>query len=126
LDQSPSAERRPALIFHAAAHKHVPLMESNPCEAVKNNVRGTRVLANVAQRYGVDRFILISTDKAVNPSSVMGATKRVAELLLQDLSGRGRGIFAARKFHCLGYFEGIPVNPCKSVISQIHPYQIVS
>jgi FlaA1/EpsC-like NDP-sugar epimerase len=92
------AEWRPALVFHAAAHKHVPLMELNPCEAVKNNVKGTRVLADTARHFGVDRLILISTDKAVNPSSVMGATKRVAELLVQGLNGHGQGVFAAVRF----------------------------
>jgi FlaA1/EpsC-like NDP-sugar epimerase/UDP-N-acetylmuramyl pentapeptide phosphotransferase/UDP-N-acetylglucosamine-1-phosphate transferase len=89
---------QPAIIFHAAAHKHVPLMEANPCEAVKNNVRGTRILAEVARRVGIERLILISTDKAVNPSSVMGATKRVAELLIQSMNGHGPGIFAAVRF----------------------------
>ena len=89
---------QPAIIFHAAAHKHVPLMEMNPCEAVKNNVRGTRILAETARQVGIDRLILISTDKAVNPSSVMGATKRVAELLVQSLNADGPGIFAAVRF----------------------------
>jgi len=74
---------RPEIIFHAAAHKHVPLMQDNPCEAIKNNVRGTRVIAAASERCGVERFIMISTDKAVNPTSVMGASKQLAELLIQ-------------------------------------------
>jgi FlaA1/EpsC-like NDP-sugar epimerase len=89
---------RPEIVFHAAAHKHVPLMEANPCEAVKNNVRGTRVLGDAAVACGVERFILISTDKAVNPSSVMGASKRVAELIVSNEGQRGAGIFAVVRF----------------------------
>jgi FlaA1/EpsC-like NDP-sugar epimerase len=82
-------EHRPHVIFHAAAHKHVPLMELNPCEAVKNNIKGTRIVSQGAVRHEVERFLLISSYKAVNPSSVMGATKRVAELLTVALAERG-------------------------------------
>lgn len=92
------AEHRPELILHAAAHKHVPLMELNPCEAIKNNVKGTRIVGEAAVRHGVERFVLISSDKAVNPSSVMGATKRVAELLAMALAERGPTGFVAVRF----------------------------
>jgi len=92
------AEHRPAIVFHAAAHKHVPLMEVSPCEAVKNNVGGTRVVAEAAHRAGVERFILISTDKAVNPTSVMGVTKRVAELMIQTMDQSWDGTFAGVRF----------------------------
>lgn len=92
------AEYRPTLVFHAAAHKHVPLMEGNPCEAVLNNVGGTRVVAEAAHRHEVDRFILISTDKAVNPVSVMGASKGVAELLVQRLARTSRTVFTTVRF----------------------------
>ncbi len=91
-------EHQPEIVFHAAAHKHVPLMEENPCEAIKNNVRGTRLLAEAAEEAGVDRFILISTDKAVNPTSVMGASKRLSELVIQRQAIGSGTSFAVVRF----------------------------
>ena len=91
-------EFMPDIVFHAAAHKHVPMSEINPREAVKNNVFGTYKTALAAMRHNVDKFILISTDKAVNPTSIMGATKRVAERIIQTLDDRGVTHFAAVRF----------------------------
>ncbi|MBU8714429.1 MULTISPECIES: polysaccharide biosynthesis protein [Brevibacillus] len=92
------SEYRPAVIFHAAAHKHVPLMEQNPSEALKNNILGTKNVAECALEAQAEHFILISTDKAVNPTSVMGATKRIAELLIQGYNRFGHTRFAAVRF----------------------------
>lgn len=89
---------RPEIIFHAAAYKHVPLLEKNPAAAVKNNILTTRDLALMAKEFSVDKFILISTDKAVNPSSVMGATKRVAELYIQELAKESKTHFIIVRF----------------------------
>jgi FlaA1/EpsC-like NDP-sugar epimerase len=89
---------RPDVIYHAAAHKHVPLMERNPEEAVKNNVIGTLNLAKAASQNGVNTFVMISTDKAVNPTSVMGATKRLAEMIIQDMDKKSVTKFVAVRF----------------------------
>lgn len=91
---------RPALVFHAAAHKHVPLMETQPAEAVSNNTLGTEVLCRLAGDHGCRKFTLVSTDKAVNPTNVMGASKRMAELVVEEYQRNGNGgcIFAAVRF----------------------------
>ena len=89
---------RPQVVLHAAAHKHVPLLEEAPREAVLNNVTGTRVLVDAADRHGVAHFVLLSTDKAVRPTSVMGASKRVCERLVQAASRRGHGVYCAVRF----------------------------
>jgi FlaA1/EpsC-like NDP-sugar epimerase len=91
-------EVQPDIVFHAAAHKHVPLMEANMAEAVLNNVLGTRTLVEASAAAGVERFVMISTDKAVNPTSIMGATKRVAELLVHDAARRHHRAYAAVRF----------------------------
>ncbi|MBK5462545.1 polysaccharide biosynthesis protein [Peribacillus sp. TH27] len=91
-------EQRPEVIYHAAAHKHVPLMEFNPSEAVKNNVLGTKNVAEAADTYGVQTFVMISSDKAVNPTNVMGSTKRIAEMVIQQLDKNSETKFVAVRF----------------------------
>lgn len=91
-------QEKPDLIIHAAAHKHVPLMEESPCEAVKNNVMGTLNLARAAIECNIPRFILISTDKAVNPTNIMGASKRLCEMIIQCMNGKGVTSFSAVRF----------------------------
>lgn len=89
---------RPQIVYHAAAHKHVPLMEDSPNEAIKNNVMGTYKTAQAADKYGVSRFVLISTDKAVNPTNIMGASKRLCEMVIQMMNNRSKTEFVAVRF----------------------------
>lgn len=91
-------EHKPAIIYHAAAHKHVPLMEYNPHEAVKNNIIGTRNVAEAADKFFVRTFVLVSTDKAVNPTNVMGASKRIAEMVVQNMAKNSETKFVAVRF----------------------------
>lgn len=89
---------RPEIVFHAAAHKHVPLMEDSPCEAIKNNVFGTQNVVNLSDKYNVKKFVLISTDKAVNPTNIMGATKRCCEMIVQTKNKTSKTEFVAVRF----------------------------
>lgn len=92
------SEHSPEIVYHAAASKHVPLMENNPTEAVLNNIIGTKNLVDMAHKYGVNSFVMISTDKAVKPSSVMGASKRIAELLVQSMNSSSNTRFSIVRF----------------------------
>ena len=89
---------RPDIVYHAAAHKHVPLMEDSPNEAIKNNVFGTYKTAKAADKYGTKRFVLISTDKAVNPTNIMGASKRICEMIIQTMNNCSKTDFVAVRF----------------------------
>ena len=92
------AKTRPEIVFHAAAHKHVPLMEANIPEAIHNNIYGTKVVADASDRYGVDKFVMVSTDKAVNPSSIMGCSKHMAERYVNSLAARSHTRFIVTRF----------------------------
>lgn len=117
-------QSRPNIVFHAAAYKHVPLMEEHPEEAVKNNILGTKIVTEAAFDYGVEKFIFISTDKTVNPSSVMGASKRIGEMICQSLNQKGKTKFISVRFGNVLDSRGSVIPIFKEKIRKREPLEI--
>jgi len=115
---------KPQVVIHAAAHKHVPLMELNPSEAIKNNVGGTKTVADAADKFSITNFVMISTDKAVNPTSVMGSSKRIAEIYIQDLSRTSNTHFVTVRFGNVLDSEGSVVPIFKKQIAEGGPITV--
>lgn len=118
------AKYKPAIVFHAAAHKHVPLMEGNPLEAVKNNIFGTKNVAEAAKRHNAESFVMISTDKAVNPTNIMGATKRVAEFLTMDMNSPSGTRFTTVRFGNVLGSNGSVINIFKEQLRRGGPLTV--